>query len=691
MRRFIQSVIVSGAVLGVGLPCAYAQQASLPATQPTRTASADVPVKMVMLFSSGVGYFEHFGTVRDNATTELRFKTAQINDVLKSLVLQDLDGGAITTVTYPSQDPLAKTLKSFQVDIANNPPLADLLNQLRGAAVIVQTHNGEQTAGTILGVETKERQVGDRPQIIKSHVLNLVTAGTIRSLDLDQVLDLRLQDPQLQSELHKALMALVQSRDQDKKPVDIHFAGQGPRRVRLGYVVESPVWKTSYRLLLPAGEKDKPKLQGWAIVENQTDNDWADIQLSLVSGRPISFVQDLYKPLYIPRPVVEPELYASLRPQTYAGGRGEEKAKAADGLRRNAVLSAPAPARAMMEASDMAYASGPMNAAASVASLASTAKVGELFQYTVGHVSLPRQSSAMIPIVTDDVDAQRVSIYNASVLPRNPLNGAILNNTTGKHLLQGPVTVFDSGSYAGDARVDNVPPAQQRLLSYGVDLQMLVDSTKNNSDDSIRTGRIVKGILYLTYKHVATREYQSENKGDRDKTLVIEHPLRQGWKLISDEKPFETTDTLYRFKGNVPAGKTARLTVQEELVQDETLAILPADFGQIDFYSRNGQIPPNVREALAKAATMKQAMVDTERQIEERQKKVADITAEQSRIRENLRTINQNTEYYTRLLKKLNTQETDLEKIQSETDELKTKLQSQRQELENYLSNLDVG
>jgi hypothetical protein len=116
------------------------------------------------------------------------------------------------------------------------------------------------------------------------------------AITLDNVSDITFEDPALQDELNRALAALAQARDQDKKPVQIAFEGQGERRVRLGYVVETPVWKTSYRLIL--GDKEtKPRLQGWAIVENQTDNDWSNVQLSLVSGRPISFIQDLYQPL----------------------------------------------------------------------------------------------------------------------------------------------------------------------------------------------------------------------------------------------------------------------------------------------------------------------------------------------------------------------------------------------------------
>src|SRR2546423_3550673 len=147
---------------------------------------------------------------------------------------------------------------------------------------------------------------------------------------------------------------------------------------------------------------------------------------------------------------------------------------------------------------------------ASVASVASAAKIGELFQYTVGSVSLPRQRSAMIPIITDPVEVERLSIYNQSVLARNPLNGARVKNTTGKHLLAGPVTVLDGSSYAGDASIDHVPPGQERLVSYGVDLQVIVDATKNKNDSAIQNGKIIKGILHITRKKVVTQEYTAE-------------------------------------------------------------------------------------------------------------------------------------------------------------------------------------
>lgn len=666
-------------------------------------ATTDVPVTKVVLFSSGVGYFEHAGSVRGNSATELRFKTSQINDILKSIVLQDQDGGRVGAISYPSQDPLAKTLRSFQVDITGNPSLAQLLNQLRGARVTIQAQ-AEKLSGIILGVETRAKG-GEKGEAVAVAVLNLLTGATLRAVELQSISNLTLDDPQLQEELTRALGALVQARDQDKKPVTINFAGAGERHVRIGYVVETPVWKTSYRLLLD--DKGKfGRLQGWAIVENQTESDWNGISLALMSGRPISFMMDLYQPLYSTRPTVVPELYASLRPPVYDAATAAGAARVSLG----AAVSAPAPPRIgydregrptplrLEEAVTTGLAAGKatnLDAAASVQSVASAEKLGALFQYTVSDVTLARQESAMLPIITDSVEVERLSIYNASVLRSNPLNGVLLKNTTGKHLLQGPLTVLEKGSYAGDARIDNVPPGQDRLLSYGIDLEMLVDNTKNRQSGSLLTAKIDKGELIVSRKLVATQEYAANNKSTKDKMLVIEHPIRTGWKLVDTQKPLETTPAVYRFKGTAVANKVTVLAVKEEVVQEEEITLASADLSQLMFYSRaeegGAEVPKSVRDAIAKAIQLKQAAIDVERDINVRNQRVAEITAEQNRIRENMKTVTQATQYYDRLLAKLNEQESAIETLQRERDALIAKRDSLRRELDEYLSGLTVG
>jgi hypothetical protein len=672
------------------------------------SGAQSVPVTKVMLFSSGVGYFEHAGSVHGNASTELRFKTSQINDILKSIVLQDQDGGHIGAITYPSLDPLDKTLKSFQVDITRNPSLADLLNQLRGARVTIAAQT-EHLSGTILGVERRQKAPERGEEPVEVPVLNLLTGAAIRSIELPSIASLTLDDPQLQDELAKALTALVQARDQDKKPVTINFRGAGDRRVRIGYVVETPVWKTSYRLLL--GDNSSAYLQGWAMVENQTEADWNNVSLSLVSGRPVSFIMDLYRPLYATRPVVRPELYAGLTPQTYEDAMAARdsvafaKSRAADAVYGTAAGNPPivinGPRRIGYDANGRplvnrleevvvtATGSEELDAASSVQPLGSSGRMGELFQYAVGNVTLARHKSAMLPIVNDSVEVERLSIYNESVLASHPLNGVRMKNTSGKHLLQGPLTVMDGG-YAGDARIDDLPPGQDRLLSYGVDLETLASTKWISNAVAVTTARIVKGVLWVDRHIESSKSYALENKTGKDKPIIIEHPVRAGWTLVDTPKPLETTPTVYRFKGDAPAHKVATLTVKEQSVQTETYAILPMDVTQLLVYQRNSSIPSSVRDAIGKAISLKNVVTDLDRQIAARTQDINSITAEQGRIRENMKTVSNTTQYYQRLLAKLNEQESTLESLHTDRDALTAKRDGARKELEDYLSNLTI-
>ncbi|HEY9225571.1 MAG TPA: hypothetical protein VIP11_02915, partial [Gemmatimonadaceae bacterium] len=331
-----------------------------------------------------------------------------------------------------------------------------------------------------------------------------------------------------------------------------------------------------------------------------------------------------------------------------------------------------------------------MDAMASVLATASAEKLGELFQYTVNDVTLARQKSAMLPIITDSVELERLSIYNAGVLATNPLNGVRIKNITGKHLLQGPMTVLDGGGYAGDARIDNLPPGQERLLSYGIDLDVAVDNTKSSQSSTVTAASIANGVLHLSRRFVSSVEYAANNKGTREKTLVIEHPIRPGWKLVDSQKPFETTPAVYRFKGKAAPGKISTLSVREEYVNDEAIGLLGPDISQLTVYARNAELPAKIRDALAKAVELRQASLAIEREIAARTQQIAEITAEQARMRENMKTVAPSTQYYDRLLAKLNEQETSIERLQKERDGLTARRDAARKDLEDYLRGLKL-
>src|SRR3954447_12649909 len=282
-----------------------------------------LPISQVVLFNSGVGHFTRSGEVDGDARVDLTFPEQDVNDLIKSMTLRDLSPtGRAAAVTYDSHDPIDRTLASFAITLNNSPSLAQILTQARGEQVEVTLANTATQPGSLTGkiIGVEQQAVPSKERPVPVSVVSLWCAEGVRAVKLTEVQRLRFANPVLENEVRRALETLALSHDSQKKAVSLHFAGEGRRKVEVGYVVENPIWKTSYRLVL--GKDDgakKPYLQEWAVVENPTDEDWHGVAMALVSGRPISFKMDLYNALYAARPTVEPELFASLRPPTYSG------------------------------------------------------------------------------------------------------------------------------------------------------------------------------------------------------------------------------------------------------------------------------------------------------------------------------------------------------------------------------------
>ncbi len=296
--------------------------------------AVSLPISQVIMFNSGVGHFTRSGEIEGDARVDLTFPEKDINDLIKSMTLRDLSpNGKVAAVTYDSHDPIDRTLASFAINLNNSPSLSQILTQARGEQVEVTLINTANQPGSLTGkiIGVEQQQVPSKEGAsISVAVLNLWCAEGVRAIKLGEVQKLRFANPVIENEFRRALETLALSHDSQKKAVSLHFAGEGKRKVEVGYVIESPIWKTSYRLVLD-DKNAKPYLQGWAVVENPTDEDWQKVTMALVSGRPISFKMDLYNPLYVQRPTVEPELFASLRPPTYSGAMNRHDALARQG------------------------------------------------------------------------------------------------------------------------------------------------------------------------------------------------------------------------------------------------------------------------------------------------------------------------------------------------------------------------
>ena len=682
----------------------------------SRAAEPALPLEKVVLFTSGVGFFQHGGKVDGDAQVEMAFKSEQINDLLKSMVLEDRDGGTVAAVSYASRDPITKTLGTFAVNLTDNPSIGQILGRLRGARIEVAA--APPASGTIVGVEKRTVPVGD-DQTVEKEFVTILTKEGLRTLALDTITRLKLLDERLQGELEKALAVLALGTDNDRKSVTLDFAGKGARRVRVGYVQEAPVWKTSYRVVLgaedgKAAEKDKDKkqekalLQGWAIVENTTDQDWKDVRMSLVSGRPISFRMDLYQPLYVPRPEVRQELYASLLPQQYGqdlakrdrefAAAGERQGriqlarpeKAASGLRGAA--AAYAPAESSVVGDEKALSLDMAANAGSIQSVAQGAALGELFRYEIDKpVSIARQRSAMLPIVSEQIEAEKVSIYDDRVLAKHPLAGLRLVNLTKLNLMQGPVTVYDGGVYAGDARVEDLVPGSERLVSYAVDLDVEVAPRTEPRPEEIVSVKLAKGTLVVTRKLARRKIFEIKNSAADAVKLLVEHPREEPWKLVALEKPAETTRDRYRFAVTAEPGKPVTLEVAEEQQTLQQLALVNTDDSTILFFTNAKQTSPAVKEALTAVIERKR---EIERFVQERAKREQEVNVvgqEQERIRQNMAQLERTSDLYTRYVQKFAVQEDRVETLRKEVADLQAKELEARRALDDYLQQLELN
>jgi hypothetical protein len=701
-----------------------AQVAGVPElVQPANSAtSPQLPITQVVLYSSGVGYFQRDGQVDGTARVDLAFPTQDVNDLLKSMVLQDLGGGHVSAVSFDSQDPVGKTLGSFAINLADNPSYAQILNQARGEKVEItfsQASAGVQSfQGTVVGVEAKAASSKDAAAV---EMLNLWCGDGMRSIPLAEVQRVRFLNPTVETEVQRALQVLASGHDTEKKAVSLHFSGTGMRAVRVGYVVETPLWRTTYRLVI--GKDGKLAIQGWAMVQNPSNEDWKDVRMALVSGRPISFKMDLYQPLYVPRPVVQPELYASVRPTTHNGAINQAPNNAGGRAVAGVDFGVPplqpgSPASQTVQTIPMAqppyggypgatpnmdanWVAGPnplthtgnsqIDLNRGVVAASQATDLGDSFQYAIEHsVTIARQKSALLPIVNKALAGDKVSLYSPQVHAKYPLLALRMKNTSGVHLMQGPVTVFEGNGYAGDAQLPDLQPNEERLVSYALDLGTEVNAVPTKAAQRLVSIRLHKGVLSTTTKVGDGVTYTIKNRSPHDRTVLVEHPIRPGYKLVSKDEPKERARNVYRFEHKIAAGKTIKFEVAEEQDVRQESAIAGCNLDMIRFLLQYEFSDTQVKAALEKVLQLQDKVSATRQELAGVQTELANITRDQERLRANLKEMPATADAYKRYLAKFDSQETAIEKLQAQIKELQSRDLKQSRECELYFAGLNV-
>ena len=590
-------------------------------------SGADLPVRQVVLYKHGVGYFERSGELAAGESARLDFKAAEMNDVLKSLTIEEKGGGKVTGLRYDSSEPLSQRLAEFPFKLGAAQPLSGVLDQLKGARVELKV-GAESISGAIVGGRLIP---GDDKRPQQEQVTLLLDSGDLRNVDLTAVAGLRFTDPKLQAQFKDYLAALVSSRSKDKRSVYIDSTDAKARQIAASYMIPTPVWKSSYRLIFD--KAPQPTLEGWAIVDNTTGEDWTNIQLSLVSGRPISFISQLYEPRYVQRPVAELPEDSAARPVIHEGDVETLGALVA-GARKAAPRAQMAPA-APPPMADMLRTAAP----SSLGATAQTRELGELFEYRIPTpVTVRKSESAMLPFLQQKIGARKLLVYSDQS-SEHPTNAAELSNATGKTLDGGPITVFDGGAYGGEALMETLKTGDKRLISYAVDLGTRITTQFDSKADIVREIHFRRGILTARTAAAETKTYTIRNVDQKPKTLIIEHPVRPGYQLL-DRKAAETTATAYRFEVKLAPGATEKFPVAEERVYDNTISIASATPDVLMTYVRNKALSDTARKQLEQIASLKSQIAATDAESRRNDSDIASLIKDQDRLRQNIGSLN---------------------------------------------------
>jgi len=653
-----------------------------------------MPIRQIVLYRSGVGFFERRGEVSGDATVSLRFNTEDVNDILKSLLVQDMGGGSVGTVSYTARESLENRLAGLEIDVLKVGSMTDLLRQLRGAEIRVVSM-GANITGTILAIENRTSVVETAGAVgqFQEPYVTLVTRDGMRTIAISAISSFHLTDERLNDELNRALAAIAASRSENTKVIDLSLNGPdgSGREVRASYVHATPVWKTSYRIVIP-DDGGEPYLQGWAIVENTSDADWDGVRLSLASGQPVSFVMDLYEPLHVNRPTVPVPFVAGLAMRVYEGGR-----VMADSMRdRREAPSAPAgrrmgigtgaPAQEEMEDT---YAFAAVQKLRSQAAASGT-EVGEQFFYRVdAPVTIARRTSAMLPIISTDLSGERVSIFTPGE-GRNPMRGLRFVNDSGMPLLPGPISVYDAGAYAGDAQIAHTPGGAERLLAYALDSQVEIDSEQSYTNEIMSFALSASGLVERRVRETSTTTYKLSNIDEqRARTVLIEHPRMGGdWEYIGAVKPIERTDRYDRFEITIDAGKEAETVLRLQRIDRSTTGLTGANLTDLVAYAAQGKASEEVVAAVRRAGEYQATINTIEQQLNALRRDVQSIETDQGRIRSNMGSIDRNSDLYRRYMTRLNEQENELESLRDQIAETERSLLQARRQFNAYLESL---
>lgn len=689
------------AALRLAATALLASLVALPAT------ADELALRRVILSSIGLAQFTHAGPVTAGSSVDLPVRLDQVDDLLKSLTVFDREGG-IGAVSLPGKAPLQELFRDlpFGPEALGSP--SALLNALVGSEIEIA---GPVTArGRVFRVEPFEVRLPNDGGTLTRHRLSLMSGSGLVQAVLEEVTTLQFTDPQARAQIERALQGLSENRAKERRKLSLDILGEGTRDIALSYVVAAPVWKTSYRLVLPKDGR-RAKLQGWAVVENLTGGDWKDVELTLVSGNPVALRQALYTAFFSDRIEVPVTAGQKILPKQDDGD--------AVAMARSADARAPRPTRALAglaapmqeaqryrsgrgfeaTASGSAAAPPPPPLPDSIGTAAMAAEAEEaptqlLYRFP-SRISLATGHTMMVPFLDREVAATRTWLYQPDTHARRPLAAVRLRNDGDATLPAGIVTTFENTgegatNFVGDAQLPLLPKGTFKFVTLALDTKTDI-RREDQGVQRTTLGKAINGELTITTRSRRTFTYEVTPPNEEDREIIVEEPRSAGWTPSADQQEIEETPTRFRFKIDAPKAKTVNSKLVLERTDHRVVRLTTLAPEQILTTIRGLE---NETAALKSAvARLGETIGEINRaraqrdQLEIERKKIGE---DQERIRRNLTSVGATSDLGRRYLETLKSQEERLSVIARSEQLLEAEITARRNVAEEIAKGLSL-
>lgn len=663
------------------------------------TQAQPLELKRVSLSSSGVGYFEYEAVVDNDATLMLPVKLDQVDDVLKSLVVYD-SKGSVGGVSLPGREPLAELLRQLPFDSAALSSMPELLQALRGAQLTVHSAQGNMT-GRIVSVEPFSLQLRGKDATTAGYSVVLMTGSGIQRFVLEEAISWQFVDPGLRAQVEGALASMASNRARDGRMVEIVTKGSERRTVRVAFVSSVPIWKSAYRLTVPAQGGTTGQLQGWAVIENLSGQDWKNVELTLTSGKPVAFAQNLYASYFNQRPQVPVEMPNRIVPRADSGTTDTRA------LYAPAALAAPSAEVVMTKQfargnlAPVAAAPRPAAAAPAPAPAASFANASDAAQAQDQDtqmsyrfplpVSVGAGRSLAVPIIAASLPMERVAQLQPQVSSQHPLAAIQLTNNSANSLPPGAVTVYESdartGTFLGDAQLAVLPAGENRLLAFALDQKINIISSVNSSNTTTRVS-LEKAVLLIDNVERVVHTYNIKSAQLQAQNVVVEIPKYNGYTLFTPTGK-QLGETAGRLRVSLP---TAASSARSHDITQERANITRAPLANVNAaalleYLR--QAKDEATAAVLRRVIALREQVDVQSSLmAQANSEMNDARQEQGRLRENLASAVKNSALHKRYTASLNESEDGIVKSLRIRDATQAQRIKTELELKVYLASL---